>query len=59
MDKRDKVFVIYSDGSSTLDCIADSITMKDRLNPGAGLIWGLIISFFLLLFMGVLLSVSV
>lgn len=57
MDKRDKVFVIYSDGGSTLDCIADAITMKDRLNPGAGLIGGLIISLFLSLFLGILLSV--
>lgn len=57
MDRRDKVFVIYSDGGSTLDCLADTITGKGRLNPGAGLIWGLILSFFLSLFLGILLSV--
>jgi hypothetical protein len=56
MDKRDPVFVIYQDGRSTLDCIAESFKMKGSLNPGAGVIWGLILSLFLFLFLGIVLS---
>lgn len=56
MDKRDQVFVIYQDGRSTLDCIAESFKMKGSPNPGARLIWGLILSLFLSLSLGILLS---
>jgi hypothetical protein len=57
MDKRNPVFVIYQDGRSTLDCIAESFKMKGSPNPGAGLIWGLILSLFLSLSVGILLAV--
>ena len=57
MDKRDQVFVIYQDGRATLDCIEESFKMKGSLNPGARLIWGLILSLFLSLSLGILLSV--
>jgi len=57
MDKRNPVFVIYQDGRSTLDCIAESFKMKGSPNPGARLIWGLILSLFLSLSLGILLSV--
>jgi hypothetical protein len=54
--KRDRAFVIHHDAASTWDCLTDMVKAKGRPNPGAGLIWGLILSVFLFLFLGAALS---
>lgn len=51
-EKRDRVFVIHSDVGSTLDALSGSLDPGGRPNTGAGLIWGLILSFSLSLFLG-------
>jgi hypothetical protein len=56
MDKRDRAFVIHHDAASTWDCLADTLAAKGRPNPGAGVIWGLILSLFLFLVLGAVLS---
>jgi hypothetical protein len=55
-EKRDRAFVIHDNARSTLDSIAGSLAPGARPNPGAGLIWGLILSLFLFLFLGAVLS---
>lgn len=52
-EKRDRVFVIHGDVGSILDALSGSLDPGGRPNTGAGLIWGLILSFsLLLLFLG-------
>ncbi len=44
--------LIVEDHHFNLDVITD-IAIRERLNPGKGLIWALLVSFFLWLFLGI------
>ena len=56
MINRDRVLIV-DDDNFTLDLIADTPAMEERLPPGTGLILGLLISVFPWLILGIAVAV--
>ena len=56
MNNQDSVLIV-DDDSFALDLIADTFAKRERLYPGTGLIWGLLISVFLWLILGIISAV--
>jgi|APFre7841882724_1041349.scaffolds.fasta_scaffold39532_2 hypothetical protein len=56
MNNQDSVLIV-DDDSFTLDLIADTVAKRERLYSGTGLIWGLLISVFLWLILGIISAV--
>jgi len=56
MNNQDSVLIV-DDDSFTLDLIADTFAKRERLYPGTGFIWGLLISVFLWLILGIISAV--
>jgi hypothetical protein len=56
MNNQDSVLIV-DDDSFTLDLIADTFAKRERLYAGTGLIWGLLISVFLWLILGIIAAV--
>ncbi len=56
MINRDRVLIV-DDDRSTLNLIADTFAVKERLNTGTGLLWGFLISVFLWLILGIIAAV--
>ena len=56
MTNQDSLLIV-DDDSFALDLIADTFAEGERLYPGTGLIWGLLISVFLWLILGIISAV--
>jgi hypothetical protein len=56
MNNKDSVLIV-DDDSFTLDLIADTHAKRERLYLGTGLIWGLLISIFLWIILGIISAV--
>jgi len=53
MNNQDSVLIV-DDDNITQDLIEDIFAKRERLYPGMGLIWGLLISIFLWLILGII-----
>jgi len=56
MNNQDSVLIV-DDDSFTMDLIADTLAKRERPYVGTGLIWGLLISIFLWIILGIISAV--
>ena len=56
MTNQDSLLIV-DDDSFAMDLIADTFAKREPLYPGTGLIWGLLISVFLWLILGIISAV--